>query len=289
MCAIMTKITKRFGVRGDLHGRLDKAKLHEAAVRLNLIDGIFDVGDIEAKYIGREHPLRKDQHRTGERTMDAIVRNALTSEGEVTEEGISAIEDTLRTVEEVRDYLNDSEILQRVIQGNARESWEHVFSVIADADQQAALKALFDSYTTIIRDATAEFYVEGELRKEGNQNGIALLYLPWKASLDTVDEALMKIESSDPSRVIVFSHDYLTRRSLHPDYRESVKPMQNEEQVVEVLDRLSQTGAKVIGFYGHIGFCYNHTRVQFKHSGKTITAIHVDERSGELHRFDLEG
>ncbi len=280
----MTENTAVYGVRSDVHGRIGLAQRQLDTIKKQHMLGLFDLGDVECSYVSRKNPLRKGQ-TAQESTSNAIIRNAL-EKGELTLNGRKAINATLISAQETRDHLASIKGLNyRGIAGNAEDSWLAIFEQIASSGELSKLKELFQGYDHI-REAKTEVTIDGQLYDPAVNPGIrpssGVIYLPWKASLESVDAAIQKLDHLDLAKIVVLSHDYLTEGSIAPEWREEIKPMQNEEQVVMVLDALSKRDCIIEGYYGHIGFRYGDSQTTFQHNGKTITAYHADEKDGQL-------
>ncbi len=289
----MSKQKDICGVRGDLHARIDIANRHLQQVNAGLFTGIFDLGDIEAEYIDVNHSLRSEPNFE-ELITDTIIRNALDRNGNLTPEGMEALNNTLLSVRVMLEHIkeiNRRGIPYRGIKGNSEESWTRIFKKLANTNYQHELAASFENYDNI-SEAKAEFYSRGNLfskQEVGDfQPRIGILYLPWKTNMDSLNQAITDLEAFDLEKVIIFSHDYLSMGSIAPEYREDIPQLQTEEQVITALDGVSEMNGEIIGFYGHIGFEYKPTETQFKHKGKTITAYHIDEKGGELIPLDLQ-
>ena len=264
-----------YAIRSDVHGRIDLSRQQFQEARKYA--GLFDLGDVEAKYIGRFHPLRKGQQKD-EQTMDAIVRNAVDTDGTLTSVAQKAIQDTLVSVELMSSHLRENlgdRLFYRALAGNAAESWIKVFEAISNPDQQDNLKHLFDEFD-LISDCSLE-----------EIGSSVMVYLPWKASPTTLETTLANLDGYDPARVVVLSHDYLTRPSLKPEWISGIKPMQNEEQAIKTLDNLSQRDCEIVLCYGHIGFEYEPAEVKFRYLEKDMTAYHTDEKGGKLLELKL--
>lgn len=264
-----------YAVRSDVHGRVDLSRKQFEQARAYA--GLFDLGDVEVEYVDETHPLRQGQEK-GQQTMDVIIRNSLNQEGTLTEIAQEAIRSILTSAALMNAHVKDTltrNFFYRGIAGNAAESWTRIFEALAEPNQQKQLSSLFEEFV-LIRECLWE--------KVGES---IVIYLPWKAPLETVSTTLNTLRNHDPERIVVFSHDYLTKCSLKREWREKIKPMQNEEQVTMVLDHLSERESEIVLCYGHIGFAYEAAEIHFKHLGKRMTAYHTDEKGGELLQLEL--
>lgn len=256
-----------YAIRSDVHARINLSKRQFQEVQSKYA-GLFDLGDVEAKYIDINHPLRSNQTKN-EDTMQAIIRNSIVN-GEQTDIAKKVIKDTLESIEFMNSHLNDNSVFYRGIRGNATESWNKIFEIIASSVQQEKLQDLFSAYN-LMKNCSHERVDES-----------IAIYLPWKAPIESVNVTLCKLDQYDPSKIVVLSHDYLTKKSLKPEWRDEIKPMKNEEQVITTLDNLANRDCEVLVYYGHIGFEYEPAKVGFVHKGKKMTAYHTDENGGKL-------
>ncbi len=271
----MVETARVYAVRSDVHGCIDLSR--EQFQQARQYAGLFDLGDVEAKSIDRDHPLRCGQSAE-EQTMDAIIRNSVKSGDTfkcITED---TIRDTLASVQSMSCHLKEAlkaGFFYRGIAGNAAESWTRIFEAIADYDQQRRLQDLMDGFD-LIRECSLE-----------KVNKSVVIYLPWKAHLKTLTTTLSQLDELDPARIVVLSHDYLTKASIRPEWQAKIRPMQNEEQAVITLDFLSQRDCKIVICYGHLGFEYEPAEVHFTYLGKEMTANHLDEKGGALLLLEL--
>lgn len=263
-----------YAIRSDVHGRVDLSRRHFEETKSSYA-GLFDLGDIEAQYVGLEHPLRQEQLQN-EQTMDAIIKNSRAFDGK--KRANRTIQDTLSSVGTMSSHLRIAQegVCYRGIAGNSAESWMKIFEAIANSKQQEELRHLFEEFD-LIREPTYEFF--------GIES--VILCLPWKASMTTLMKTLSDLERYDPAKIVVLSHDYFTKASLKPEWYDAIKPMQNEEQAVTTLDSLAQRDCKLVVCYGHIGFEYERAEVRFQHKGKEMIAYHTDEKNGKLLELEL--
>lgn len=279
------KNSRIYGVRSDLHGRVELSKEHFRQVKEGLFTGLFDLGDFEAEYIPSTHPLRKDQGKD-EETCDAIIRNAL-KHPQIMRKVIAQI---LSTSSRMKRHLIEerrNKCFYRGIAGNSEEVWQRIC-------YSAGTVQDYDNLMNILRKikakkrAKAEFVVKGtvysfddiverQLRPEA-----ALLYLPWKTELKYLFDALDKLSIFDPARIVILSHDYLSMASIPKEYRDSVRANQNEEQVSAALDSVCEHGRKIESYFGHIGPEFPVFCTTFSHKGADVTAYHTDEKDCRL-------
>lgn len=273
-------VNNTFGVRSDLHARWELAMDHN---RENLA-GIFDLGDIEAEYIKKHHELRNLQ-TPKEKTYEAIIRNSYENFFLF----CNVVNSMSTNSELILNILGEYKGIYRGIKGNSEESWENIIkeATTGNDDELKKLHEMFESFN-LIKEAKSEFYFNGNLysSKEisGEKPSTGIIYLPWKASMESVNLALDDLSRFDLARIIIMSHDYLTKNSL---IDEPEKRMENEEQIITTLDNLAKTSAMVEGFYGHIGLEYGSFFKEFNHDGKTIKTYHADEKDGKLLELQL--
>ncbi|HIH39057.1 hypothetical protein J4460_08110 [Candidatus Woesearchaeota archaeon] len=268
-----------YAVRSDVHGRVDLSR--RQFEQASAYAGLFDLGDVEAMHIDRDHPLRHGQSK-GERTIDVIMRNAIRSEGGLTDIAKETVQGVLTSINDMKHHLRDDGekgFCYRGIAGNAAAAWTEIFRAIASPDQQRRLREYFDGFDD-------EFDVIRECAME-QVNGSIVLYLPWGASSETLRAALSELDGYDPAKIVVLSHDYLTGASLKPEWQREVKPMQSGELAVGALDYLAQRDCDIVVCYGHIGFEYGPAEVRFRHGRREMTAYHTDEKGGSLLRIEL--
>lgn len=311
------KVEFKFGVTGDTHARINLISKHKKALKKGEFCAIFNLGDIEASYIDKDHQLRKGQNPEEESTMDAIIRNALDSEGNLTKQGKKSLKKTINSISSTALYLdlwenqtkrmrygnnrNDRFDNYKIISGNSVETWINIIKTI-DCDSFLHIAYQFTRFKSIIRESRVN-YVENnflfdqeyhsnfhesdvdEIKSHGN----AIIYLPWKCSMESVHKSIDELSKCNLKKVVIMSHDYLTSASIAKRYQNGIKPMQNEEQVVAVLDELSKSGAEIEGFFGHIGFEYEPFQTTFNHKGKQIITHHVDELGGKLTPLKFPG
>ena len=269
----------KYAIRSDVHGRIDLSNKQINEVIQNQYTGLFDLGDIEFSHIGKDHPLRQNQ-KPNQDTMDIIVENALKDNRKL---GEQVIKNTLYSGREMLDHLKNIKINYKGISGNGSEAWMKIFEAIATDKEQEELEKLLEDYQTILKtEPGVEFYKNGELYLPKNNDDYvdsALIYLPWKSDKVRLNEELSKLDDVHLDKIVVLSHDYLSIDSIPETYKNSIKPMKNEEQAKIVLDKITEIDAKEREVYfGHIGFEYEAFEKEFKYNGKNIKAYHTDEK-----------
>ncbi|MBU1854967.1 MAG: hypothetical protein KKF89_04565, partial [Nanoarchaeota archaeon] len=134
------------GVRGDNHSRPHLTENHIFELRTGKIQGLVDVGDIEASYIDTNQPLRAGQDITSESTMDAIIRNALDGNEQLTKLGREVVVEDIRSITEMSTHnrLYDN-FFFRCIQGNSQEVKTKIFDKISP-NMIDKLNQAFSSY-----------------------------------------------------------------------------------------------------------------------------------------------
>lgn len=262
------------GVRGDLHARPQLTTQHFEELKQGKISGIIDLGDIEASYLDIDHPLRAGQDMTKESTMEAVIRNALDSNGKLTKVGEASIEEDLRSINDMSEHVNlYSGQVFRCINGNSFEVKNKIFNTLAPKRQVELLEA-FDKYDWVMKEAHAETIGD-----------TGIIYLPWKCSVDSVKKAMDFI--GNVKKLGIFSHDYLSMQAIPQEFKEGMRPNCNEEQVVTALDLAAERADKIEGYFGHIGFQYPVFKSEFKHK-IPIKTYHVDEKNQKLLYFKIE-
>lgn len=266
---IIMKKEMVIGIRGDLHARDYLAQEHIQLLNTGKIDGIIDVGDIEASYLELGvHPLRAGQDPAKESTMDAVIRNALDENGKLTEVGEAAIKEDLRSINAMAKHNQlYGEHMFRCINGNSFDVKNKIFDALAPNKKYELLEA-FSKYNWVMKEADAEII-----------DKTALVYLPWKCTTYSVEKAINSI--GDIERIVLISHDFLTLGSIPKEYKLGMKEMKNEEQIVTALDMAAERTKKIEGYFGHIGFQYPMFKQDFMHKAK-VSAFHVDEKYQKL-------
>jgi len=284
---------KEYAIRSDLHARVDVSREQVGVVVEKDYAGLFDLGDSEIMRIPKDHPVRQGQ-QSGEPLESVIVRNMQNSKG--TSENVWFLREYV--LNSVRSAMIDTKQIRRDgvfyngVAGNTLETWSSIYAQLGLGGEQKCLAGLIGSFGLKIEASTDLFY-DGEpvtyqdAKREGISPQSAVIYLPWKSSMNNVHRAVADAMEFDPDKYVVLSHDILTDECLPEELRDGAKTCKNEDQARYVLDVLSVASGHVIGFYGHIGFKYGRIENHFEYNGKEMHAYHPDSAAGEMMIIDL--
>ena len=90
-----------------------------------------------------------------------------------------------------------------------------------------------------------------DAKREGISPQSAVIYLPWKSSMNNVHRAVADAMEFDPDKYVVLSHDILTDECLPEELRDGAKTCKNEDQARYVLDVL-RLGMLVFAWFNDV-------------------------------------